>query len=214
MIVSLASSGFRQLRLTVVFDADYNVVRKTWESAGFDTGHPHGKDFHYRELAGYRRGGVYYRVEAMLFADAEESSSITLDYSFGKIRKLRTRRTNLDKIGLFIDDLASPCSVICSAGGILSSDNFRPIVDLPLIRFNSPREYFDEVRGIRLVRLGEGAEDDSVTLDVFDDKELYVYAQTNFASRLSSILPSKALDRLTELKDNAVTAIQQKGSEQ
>ena len=75
------------------------------------------------------------------------------------------------------------------------------------MRFNMPSDYFDEVRGIRLAKLEDGAESHSVALDMHEEGELHIYAQTNYTTTLSSAIASDALTRLTELKGHAVAEV-------
>ena len=207
MIVDLASSGFEHLRLYISLEADYDEVRRSGDSAGLTAGHRSKDDFHYLERAGFRKDGRHHRVEAHLSASAKDSSSMTLVYTLGEVPKLRTRRANLKKIGLVLDDLAVSCSVVCSASGDFSPDRFKPIVGLPLLRFNMPHGFFDELRGVRLVKLTDGVESDSVALDIHEEGELHVDAQTDYATTLSSNVPSDALARLVKLRDHAVTEV-------
>ena len=71
-----------------------------------------------------------------------------------------------------------------------------------------PHQFFDELRGIRVVKLRNGVESDSVALDIHEEGELHVYAQTSYVTTSSSDVPSDALVQLCELKNHAVTEIQ------
>ena len=196
------------LRLIISLEAGYDEVREAWESVGLSAGHRFGDDFHYLELAGFRRGGRDYRVDARLRASAKGSSSLTLSYVLGEIRRKKARRANLDKIERVLIDLASPCSVVCFAHADVPSDRFKPIVGLPLLRFNMPDKYFDEVRGVRVAKLKDNIEIDSVALDIHEEGELHVYAQTTYTTSLGSDIVSNALARLAVLRDHAVTEVQ------
>ena len=110
--------------------------------------------------------------------------------------------------------MAVPSSVVSVAEGDISSDRFRPILTLPLLQFNMPHEFFDEVRGFRLAKLKDGAESESVALDMHEEGEFHVYAQTTFSTTASSHIPSSALARLAKLRDHAVTEIEQDISEE
>ena len=208
MIVNLSDSGFVHLRLTISLESGYEDIRQSWESVGLSEGHRFRDDFHYLELAGFRRGGKQYRVEARLSAVVDDNSRLTLAYGLGEVQRQRTRRANLTKIGLFLDNLAVPCSVVCFAGGDFTTDQYTPILGLPLLRFNMPHEFFDELRGIRLAKIDDGTESDSVALDMHEEGELHVSVQTTYSTTTSSDIPSEALTKLTELMSHAVTEAQ------
>jgi hypothetical protein len=208
VIVALADSKFNNLNLTVAFSAEYDEVRKAWESSGLKTGHPDDNEFHYLELAGFRKGGKYYSVRARLSVSVKDSSSLSLEYTLGRVRNPKVRRANLDKIGLVLDSLKVPCTVDCFAVADLSLKSFKPIFALPFMRFNMPNEFFDEIRGIRLVKLREGVEEVSVALDMYEEGAVHVFARTRYGAPLSSNITSEALVRLERLRDSVVTAIQ------
>ena len=159
------------------------------------------------------REGRYYRVLAKMSVSIGERSFMTLEYSLGRIR-VRRARSNLSKLGFVLDELALPCSVICSADGDLPSKEFRPIVGLPFLQFNMPYEFFDEIRGVRLAKLNDGVESDSVAIDIYEDDNFHIHAQTSYNTELSSSLPSEALVRLTDLKSHAVTEVQRDDPEE
>ena len=209
MIVDLTRSGFADLRLIVSFEASFDDVRRSWESAGLPVdGHWFGDDYHCLEIAAYRKGGQNYRVDARVTISKKGNSSLIINYVFGEIRRRKERRSNLNKIELFLDDLASVCSVVCLGHADVPTDRFKPIIDLPLLRFNMPHEYFDEIRGIRLVKLRADDERDSVALDIQVEGELHVYAQTTYTANLGSDIASKSLSRLVALKDRSIAEIQ------
>lgn len=209
MIVDLTRSGFANLRLIVSFEASFDGVKRSWESAGLPgDGHWFGDDYHCLETAAYRKGGQNYRVDARLTIGKDGNSSFVINYVIGDIRRTMERRSNLTKMELFLDDLASVCSVVCLGHTDVPIDRFRPIIGLPLLEFNGPNAYFDEVRGIRLVKLKANDERDSVALDLQVEGELHVYLQTTYTSNLGSDLASKSLGRLVTLKDRSIVAIQ------
>ncbi len=80
--------------------------------------------------------------------------------------------------------------------------------DLPLLRFNSSREFFDEIRGVRLVKMNGGLESDSVTLDMNEEGAFNLHAHTVYTDISSSDIPPAALLRLVELRDRAITEVQ------
>lgn len=208
MIIDLTSSGFRFLTLFITLEASHDEVRKIWESTGLEDGHRVGDGYHYLEIAGFRTGGQYYRVNVELTTGEEDGPSLILHYALGELRRKKARRANLDKIGRALNDLACPCSVGCSAHADVPSDRFKPIVGLPLLQFNMPHEYFDEIRGIRVARRMDDGESESVGLDMQEEGELHVYAQTSFKTALSSNVVSDALSRLATLRNRAITEVQ------
>ncbi len=207
MFVNLASSGFSHLMLSIHLEADYNIVGRAWETIDLKEGEQHGSGFHYNEFAGFRRGGKNYIVFANLTVNAEEGSDLTLVYNFIEAPVRKVWRDNLSKLERLLDRLEVPCSVVPSASGSFSSDRFKPMLGLPLMRFNTPNEFFDEIRGFRIARLKDGSENDSVALDMHDESAFHVYAQTNYSTNTSSHIPTDALARLTKLRDHAITEI-------
>ena len=208
VIIDLAGNGLYRLRLDISLEADRNLVAEVWENVNLGGGHEFGDGFHYLDLAGFRKGHRNYRVYARLSTSTQDGAIMTLDYVFGTVKRQRTRRANLDKVGLFFDTLAVSCSVGCVASGDFSTGLFKPIVDLPLIRFNIPYGFFDEIRGVRFAKLKDGIESDSVALDMHEGGELHVTTQTSYSTKSSSLLPSDALDRIVEIKGHAVTETQ------
>ena len=208
MIIDLTKSGFKNLSLIVSFEASGDVVSTACESVGFSSAHRSGEDSHYLELAAYRRGGRSYRVSARLIASAKGNSSLTLNYVPGEVRRGKGRRANLDKIGHVLDDLASPCSVVCLAHADVPTDRFKPIVGLPLLRFNMPHEYFDEVSGIRLTKLRSDGAIDGVVLEIHEESELHINADATYTTTLSANMALDALTRLANIRDHAVTQVQ------
>lgn len=214
MIIDLASNGFHRLRLNILLEADQNEVAEVWENVNLEAGHKFGDGFHYLDIAGFRKNSRDYRVHASLSTSTRDESLMTLDYASGTVKRQKTRRANLNKVGLFLDTLAVSCSVDCVASGDFSTNRFKPIIDLPLIRFNMPYEFFDELRGVRLAKLKDGVESDGVTLDMHEGGELHVTTQTSYSTTSSSFLPSDALDRMIEIKGHAVTETQSDNSEE
>ena len=214
VIIDLASSGFHRLRLNILLEAEQNEVREAWEEVDLAAGHKFGDGFHYLDLAGFRKNSRDYRVHASLSTSTQDGSLMTIEYAFGTVKRQKTRRANLNKVGLFLDTLAVSCSVDCVASGDFSTNRFKPIIDLPLIRFNMPYEFFDELRGVRLAKLKDGAESDSVALDMHEGGELHVTAQTSYNTTSGSFLPSDALSRVVEIKGHAVTESQSDNSEE
>ena len=208
MIVDLASSGFTSLILIITLEASPDEVRNLWESVGLPPGHRVRDGFHCLEMAGFRRRGRYYRMDARLTTSGNDNPSLTLTYaSLEEIRRNKARRANLDKIGRLLHDLASPCAVVCLAHADVPLNLFKPLVGLPLLRFNMPHEYFDEVRGIRVVKLKDNVESDSVALDMHEEGKLHVYAQTTYTTTLGSDIASDALTRMARLRGCAVTEV-------
>lgn len=214
VIIDLASSGFHRLRLNILLEAEQNEVREAWEEVDLAAGHKFGDGFHYLDIAGFRKNSRDYRVHASLSTSTQDGSLMTIEYAFGTVKRQKTRRANLNKVGLFLDTLAVSCSVDCVASGDFSTNRFKPIIDLPLIRFNMPYEFFDELRGVRLAKLKDGVESDSVALDMHEGEELHVTIQTSYSTTSSSYLPSDALARVIELKGHAVTETQSDNSEE
>lgn len=208
MIIDLAGDRLYRLRLDIFLESDRNEVTDVWKNVNLGGGHEFGEGFHYLDLAGFRKDNRNYRVHARLSTSTQGRAIMTLDYAFGTVKKQRTRRANLDKVGLFLDTLAVSCSVDCVASGDFSTDLFKPIVDLPLIRFNMPYGFFDEIRGVRFAKLKDGVESDSVALDMHESGELHVTTQTNYSTKSSSFLPSDALARIVEIKGHVLTEIQ------
>ena len=207
MIVNLDSSGFDHMMLHIHFEADLKDMKGLCESRGLTLLHPHGDDLHYSVLGGFRKGGLDYRVRMQLIASGDDGSSALIEYRTGKVERPRARRANLNKVGAVLDDLSVACSVNCIATGEFPSDRFKPIISLPLLQFNTPFAYFDEIRGVRLVRTSEGVESD-VAIDVSEeDSELQVFAQTTYSATLGSHVPAESLARLTELRLQAVTEV-------
>lgn len=215
MIVDLTRCGFANLRLIVSFEASFDGVKQSWESAGLPVdGHWFGDDYHSLEIATYRKGGQNHRVDARLTIGKDGGSSLIINYVVGEIRRTVERRRNLTKIEAFLDDLEAVCSVVCLGHTDVPIDRFKPIIGLPLLEFNMPNAHFDEIRGIRLVKLKANDEQDSVALDMQVKGELHVYAQTTYNSNLGSDLASKSLSRLIALKDRSISEIQTENEKQ
>ena len=207
MIVDLAGSGFSHLMLSIHLESDYDSVRQAWESVGLEKEEQNGGDVDYTDFAGFRKGGQNYSVYTSLSVGPEEGSLITLVYNSIEIPPQKGWRPNLDKIGRLLDHFPVPCLVTLSADDFFSLEHFKPMFDLPLLRFNTPGAFFSEVRGIRLAKLRDGVESDVVTLDMLEEGAFYVHAQTTYRTTLSSDIPSTALVRLVELRNHAVTEV-------
>ena len=205
MIVDLANSALLHLRLDIDFEADRDNVTEVAETIGFS----HQHEGHYSETAMFRRAGQIYQVVAHLYADAEPNPAMSLHYQPRETGAMsKARRASLSKIGSFLNDLAVPCSVSCVAWGTVPRDRYKPIIDIPVMRFHMPQLPFDELRGIRLVKLGEGGEQHSVALDIHTEDQIHVYLNTKLTATSHSKLPSDALARLVELKNQAVVEVQ------
>ena len=213
MIVDLASSGFEHLTLNISFEASRDAVRQSWEAAGFKPEQSDSEAIHYGEIAHFRKNNHHYQVFIHLFLSEENSFHLTLNYTLDENQKSRALRTNLRKMDNFLDGLAAPCSVTCFSVGDVPSDRFKPIFGLPLLKLNMPHGFFDEIRGIRLAKLEDGVESESVALDLIEDDKLRVFPQTKYNTTLNSNISSGALTRLASLKSHAVTEIQPDVSE-
>lgn len=207
MIVDLAGSGFSHLMLSIHLESGYDSVRQAWESVGLEKGEQSGTDMDYTEFAGFRKGGQNYSVYTNLSVGPEEGSLITLVYNSIESPLQKGWRPNLGKIGRFLDNFAVPCLVVLSSDDFFSLEHFKPMFDLPFLRFNMPGAFFSEVRGIRLAKLRDGVESDVVTLDMLEEGAFYVHTETTYRTTLSSDIPSTALVRLVELRNHAVTEV-------
>lgn len=214
MIVDLASSGFQHMSLHIDFEAGCENIRTLWESHGLASGHRAGDEFHYRELAGFRKDGQHYRVQIRLLANEDGSSGMGIAYQLGRVPRPSARRANLSKVGSILDALRVPCSVSSMAHGDFPADRFKPIISLPLIRFNMPHVYFDEIRGVRLAKIRDGVESDSVDMAISDEDELHVFAETSYNTISGSDLPVDSLARLTALRYQAVVEVRPDTQEQ
>ena len=193
--------------LHIDFETDLENMKELCESHGLAEWHRHGDDLHFNVLGGFRRRDRDYRVRMQLIASGDDSSSALIEYSPGKVKRPRTGRGNLKRVARVLDDLRVPCSVSGLAAGEFPSARFKPIIGLPLLQFNTPFAYFDEIRGVRFARVREGVESD-VSIDVSgDDNELQVLAQTSYSAITGSHLPAELLARLTELRQQAVTEV-------
>ncbi len=182
-------------------------MRRSCESRGLAVQHRQGDDFHYSEIGGFRKGGLSYRVLMRIVASGDDNSYLLMEYGPGRVERPRARRVNLDKVGAILDDLRVPCAVNGMAAGEFASDRFKPIINLPFLQFNTSLVYFDEIRGVTLARTTEGIES-SVDINISDEDEIQVVAQTDYSAITSSGLPAESLARLTKLRLQAVTEIQ------
>ena len=216
MIVDLASSGFEHLTLNISFEASPDAVRQLWEAAGFKPDQPDSDEIHYVEAATFRKNNHPYQVLTLLFLNEGNSFRLAINYTSDENQTSQTSRIlrpNLRKMDKFLDSLAMPCSVACLSVGDIPSNRFKPIFGLPLLKFNMPHGFFDEIRGVRLVKLHGGVENESVALDLVEDDKLRVFAQTTYTTTLNSSVSRGALTRLASLKSHAVIEIQPDVSE-
>ncbi len=143
----------------------------------------------------------------VLARDEGNEARFSLSYSYGEGRITKEHRSNMDKLARVLDNLAAPCSVVCLATGDFSTDTLMPIVGLPLMRFHTSHSHFDEIRGIRLVRLEGDIESSSVVIDMYPENLLRVSTETTYNALTNSNMPADALRRLTNLKDHAVVEV-------
>ena len=204
MIIDLAASGFEHLVLDIDIETSPDEINEAWASKDLPAGHPIGGDVHYVALAGFRKRGSVYRMHVHVVASPTAKHNVSITYYRGGPDLSPEQRSNLDMIGKFLQDLSMPCSVSCHAGGDFSSVGIKPMMALPLVRFSMPHSYFDEVRGIRLAKLVDGVDNESVGLDLVDDGQLRVFAQARYDAVLDSSTPAKALRQLVKLKNHAV----------
>ena len=207
MFVNLANSGFDHLHLSLSLETDYDEVRQAWETVDFSPPHSSDAETHHLVLARFRRGRRSYQLFAVLARNDGDGARLSLSYSYGEGRITKEHRSNMDKLARVLDDLAAPCSVACLATGDFSTDTLMPIVGLPLMRFHTSDSHFDEIRGIRLVRLEDDIESSSVVIDMYPENVLRVSTETSYTSLTSSDIPTDALRRLTSLKDHAVVEV-------
>ena len=207
MIIDLAGSGFLRLQLVLSLEADYNEVGQAWEAEELPQPHRSDTETHYLVLARFRKGTRTHTLIAALDEDNEDGTQLTLSYGYGEGRIPREYRSNVDKLGRMLDNLAAPCSVMCFANGEFSTDRLTPVVGLPLLRFGTPQLHFDEIRGIRLVKLEGDVERDSVFADLQPEGVLWLSVQTTYTTTASSVIPADALKRLTRLKAHACEAL-------
>lgn len=214
MIVDLVGSGFQNMSLHIHMESGLEDIRALWESRGLASGHRSGDEFHYRELAGFRKDGQHYGVQVLLSANEDGSSWMSITYRRGRVPRPRARRSNLSNLGSILDAMHVPCSVSSMAHGDFPSDRFKPIVSLPLMQFNEPHGYFDEIRGVRLAKIRDGVESDAVDIDISDEDELHVTTETSYSAISGSDLPGGSLARLTELRYQAVVEVRRDTQEQ
>ncbi len=208
MIVDLARSGFNHLGVHISLETSPVVVRGAWESVELGQIHRVGDHLHALVSAGFQKGGRHYRVDARLWTSAS-TSYLTLNYFLAHSRVSANRRATLNRLGLLLDNLSGPCTVTCSSSGQFRLDRFKPLLELPLIRFGAGCSFFDEIRGIRLAKVQDGTESDSVALDLYTENEIHVYTQASYTTTSSSDISPKALVRLVQLKDHALTEVEE-----
>lgn len=204
--VDLARYQFSQLSLQIRLEVNDTKARTAWNVAGFEVAHVTEDGSHFLEMAGYRRRSQQYRVLARLITGGGDvNPRMLLDYSERDPARSRWLRTNLDRLGNILDDIASPCVVRCSAMTTYDLDDAAPLLALPLLRFTTSDAFFDEIRGIRLARLAEdGSEVDNVALDMDEHGHLHVYTTTSFETVSSSRSPIDAVRQLVSLRGKAV----------
>ena len=186
-------------------EIDAATARDVWQSVGFDLGHDTDEGSHHLEIAAYRRLGTDYDVLGHLTVSGERDVRLTLDYSEGDGEGRNILRSNLSKMGSVLNSLSVPCAVRCSATTTYDLENSRPLVALPFMRFATSQAYFDEIRGVRFVRLAEnGDEVDNVALDTDGQGHLHVFMMTLFDDVSSDRIPNIALRRLVTLRTRAV----------
>lgn len=213
MILDLASTGFEQLGLDIVLDASHDAIMSSWVAAGLEEGHEFDDGFHYAELASFLKNGRTHKVSLHLVDSTSGKAHLNVGYFLGESDLPKGSRVNLRKIHKVLDSLSVPCVVSCFATGHFPLDQHKPILTLPLMKFNMPHEYFDEIRGIRLAKLKDGVEDESAALDFFKEGEIHVFVQTRYSAVIDAKVPASALQRLVNLKDHAVTKVQSGASE-
>ena len=205
MNADLASHSINRLSLQIQLDSEQANVQKAWVAAGFEVAHDTDDGSHFLELAAYRRLGHEYHVLARLITGRDDNALMLLDYSEGEGTRTRELRANLGRLGGILDSLSVPCVVRCSATTTYDLENVAPLLALPLMRFTSSEAFFDEIRGVRFVRLAEdGEEVDNVALDMDEHGHLHVYAMTLFEAEVSARIPSIALRRLVSIRSKAV----------
>ena len=212
MIVDLARSGFNHLEVHISLETSQDVVRAAWESVELGQMRRVGDHLYASALSGFQRGGRKYRVNARLSTGAS-TSSLTLNYFLAHSRDSAYRRATLNGLGLLLDNLSVPCAVTCSSAGHFRLDRFKPLLELPLIRFGAACSFFDEIRGIRLAKVQDGTESDSVALDLYTENEIHVYTRASYTTTSSSDISPRALVRLTRLKNHALTEVEEVAEE-
>ena len=206
MIVDLQSRAFNHLRLDITLEADREKVKGLAEGLKLSE----QPESHYSAAAMFRRSGQVYGVLARICVDAEAESApyMNLQYDLRETVPLSGGlRSRLQEIGSILGDLAAPCSVECFAWGAVPRDRYESIIEIPAMRFRTPRMPFDELRGVRLVKLEDGVEKSSVALDVHTKDDLLFYLSTKFTATSHPRLSSDALRRLVELKNQALVEV-------
>ena len=203
--IDLAGHNIARLNLQLRLETDAATALNAWKSVGFESGHDSDDGSHHLEIAAYRRFGTDYDVLSHLTVSGDRDVRLMLDYSEGDGVGRNILRPNLSKIGAMLNDLASSCSVRCSATTTYDIETVRPLVGLPFMRFPSSQAFFDEIRGVRFVRLAEnGDEVDNVALDIDGQGHLQIYTMTSFNDVSSDRISNIAMRRLVTLRARAV----------
>ena len=208
MNINLASVDFNTLSLHITLGIKWDDVENEVGEYGFNL----REQKHYVQLAAFRKAGQDYRVLADIRLNVKREPVLNLTYYHLDAENSRTPnllRTHLGNIRRFLDHWTeAPCTVMCYTSYVVATDRYRPIIALPVIRLTTPGLPFNEIRGVRLVKLEEGVEKDSVFLDMVEESSIHLLVQTAFDTSLSSRLPADALARLVALKDRSVIAIE------
>lgn len=163
--------------------------------------------------ANYQESG--YRYSVSLTAQVEDVAwpFINVWYRHESGRVIHDIPANLARIANVLDELVMSGFVTCSfQTTMLSSDEFEPVLKMPLLVFNGGNSYFQEVRGFRLVRIENEQDIESVTLDALSDDTIMASGWTTFASpRISSEVVFTAFGRVVNVQNQAVLKVRNGG---
>ena len=163
--------------------------------------------------ANYQEAGYRYSVSLTAQIEGVTWPYIALWFRHESARVTHDAPANLMRIVSVLDELAMSGVVTCSfQTSVMSTDEFEPILEMPLLVFNGGSSYFQEVRGYRLVRVVDERDMESVTLDAPADDQLVASGWTTFASpSISSEVVFTAFGRVVNVQNQAILKVRSGG---
>ncbi len=204
MNVDLGLHGFDQFTLRLWPDLAVAEIESVLAQMGREVVPGPNNAVHAYITGGFKKNAVDYHVFASIVSH-DDPPEITLRYTPLTIESSRKSalRKGFTDIRTLLRGLSVPCFVIGSAACDISP-GWKAVVSLPLITLHSSNNAFDQIRGVRTVKIEEGKETETTIMDMNSDGSQWINLQVNFHTTLSPKTPSQALTLLSKLRSKMV----------